>query len=276
MPPSLRALLAEPDWTREHVYVLADWFESQGDATADGVRHAIAWARRMGVDAHGLWAQARIGRAAYLMRWIPAGTGVLGSPPGLPRRGRDEPIRHRVRLTSGFWMGATPVTEGQYAGVMPDSPLPGHGANAPIVGIDQAEIEVFLRRENASRQHPLRLPTHDEWEFAARAGTAYSTGLAPGQSLTQTAWFGDPNRQVPHPVARKAPNPWGLYDMLGNVYALTVDQSAPQNQLIRGACWVTPQADIHIARRAAVRGTMRGLTIGFRLTLGAPTHFGQI
>jgi formylglycine-generating enzyme required for sulfatase activity len=261
------------------VQVLADWFESQGDAAADGVRHAIAWARRMGVDPHGLWAEARIGRSAYLMRWIPAGTGVLGSQPGEPERHWKEPVQQRVRLASGYWMGATPVTEGQYAGVMPDGYWPGHGADHPMVAVNRTDLALFLMRENANRQHPVRLPTHAEWEFAARAGTRYPSGQAPGQPLERSCWFGDTAREIPHPVARKAPSPWGLYDMIGNVYAWCADVLAPQNGgrdarcAIRGACWATGRGRMRVAWRGEASVWRRAPATGFRLVLGASTRF---
>ena len=65
----------------------------------------------------------------------------------------------------------------------------------------------------------MRLPTEAEWEYACRAGTRgrFWFGTDPNfRELRKYAWFGDNSGEMPHPVGRKAANPWGLYDILGN------------------------------------------------------------
>lgn len=282
LPESLRVALAEEPLDRDTVNVVADWFEVHGDQAADGVRHAASWARRMGADAQGLWAEARVGVNAYLMRWIPAGLGVLSVGEGTSRA----QTRHRsTRLASGFWLGATMLTEGQLLGSGGRVPGRALGGNHPALGLNQSEIDLVLRRLNANRHHPYRLPTHAEWEWAGRAGTAGPTWLpAPGaDALARIAWFYDNSRSIPvRPVARLAPNPWGLYDMLGNGFEWCADMLdrpdgpyATFRRDVRGFDWRATAPEVRVDARARRNPLGHHAEVGFRLALGAGGAFSS-
>ena len=88
------------------------------------------------------------------------------------------------------------------------------GRSCPVELVTWEDAQEFIGRLNGrSGGNRYRLPTEAEWEYAARAGT---TGDRYG-NLDAIAWYRDNSRYRTHPVGQKAPNAWGLHDMLGNV-----------------------------------------------------------
>jgi formylglycine-generating enzyme required for sulfatase activity/serine/threonine protein kinase len=162
---------------------------------------------------------------------IPPGDFVMGSPPKEAKRGADEYL-HRVTHRRPFYLGRLELTEAQWqaatgqlprsaAGRTPDPTLPATGSS-----FDQITSELLpALQKYAPPGWEFRLPTEAQWEYACRAGTAtaYYTGDEP-DALDAAGWHlfnGD--RQV-QPVGGKPPNPFGLYDMHGNVGEVCADQ----------------------------------------------------
>jgi len=153
----------------------------------------------------------------------------LGSPSSEGGHTSDEK-HHSIRLTTGFWMAETEVTQGFWKQVMGRNPSQSQlGAQYPVENVSWNECQDFLRELNT--KHPIkgflwRLPTEAQWEFACRAGT--DTALPNGKELSydppyssvpvldDIAWHGLNSAQS-HPVGKKQANNWGLYDMIGNV-----------------------------------------------------------
>jgi len=172
----------------------------------------------------------------------------MGSPLLEQYRSREEGPQHAVTFSSGFWMGRVEVTQGQFQRVMGNNPASfrAAGLEAPVEQVSWHDAHQFLQRLNAlPGQGAYRLPSEAEWEYACRAGsTAPAYGNAFGIS-----WFkgnsGKLTQPVPginwgsgyttHPVGQKAPNAWGLFDMLGNVQEWCEDvlhkdyEGAPSN-----------------------------------------------
>lgn len=145
----------------------------------------------------------------------------------------DEAPVHTVVISQGFWLGRTEVTQGQWQRLMGDKPGPAeYWAQAdwealPVVSVSWDMAQQFLTRLNESdTQFRYRLPSEAEWEYAARAGST-ATRPVPVEQLGDYAWYIETSGDVPHPVASRKPNAFGLYDMLGNVWEWVNDRYGP-------------------------------------------------
>jgi formylglycine-generating enzyme required for sulfatase activity len=187
---------------------------------------------------------------------IPSGQFTMGSPETLVgpalltkdyvvwenRKGpppASELPQHRVRITEPFYMGIYTVTQAQYEALMGANPSRYKGANRPVEMVSWKDAVEFCKRLSEKSGRQIRLPTEAEWEYACRAGTTtpWYTGATFGEPMLssqgdkplappppkQANYWGYWERvdsEVNHstmPVGSYPPNPWGLYDMLGNV-----------------------------------------------------------
>lgn len=222
------------------------------------------------------------------MRWIPAGSFQMGSPPEEEGRMADE-VLHEVVLTKGFWLGETEITQAQWEAVMGMNTAYNKGPTLPVEMVSVREIEVFLDRLNKDQKGLFRLPTEAEWEYACRSKT--STAYHAGQSLTTQANFD--GSQSPTGVYRKKtiavksfpPNAWGLYDMHGNVWEWCSDHYGPYDKgpvvdpvagmnfrgvkfVVRGGGWGDYPDSCRSARRYSHPPRAKSQNLGFRLVRG--------
>ena len=149
---------------------------------------------------------------------IPAGEFQMGSPNSESDRGNDE-TEHLLQITKPFYLSVYEVTQEQYERVMGNNPSHFQGANKPVDSVSWDNAVEFCRRLSDQEVVEYRLPTEAEWEYACRAGTitVYSFGDDLSQ-LPQYAWYDDNSKNTTHPIGQKLPNPWGLYDIHGNVW----------------------------------------------------------
>jgi len=127
--------------------------------------------------------------------------------------------KHEVTLTRGFYLGKYEVTQAQYEVIMGSNPSRSTKApDCPVDNVGESDALEFCAKLAEKTGHEVRLPTEAEWEYASRAGrdTKWFFGNDPSQ-LGDYAWFKDNADVKSHPVGRKKPNPWGLYDIYGNV-----------------------------------------------------------
>lgn len=254
-----------------------------------------------GEDQYGLWQALDVIGIRHVFRWIPAGTFMMGSPDEEEGRYGNEDY-HQVTLTKGFWLCETPVTQMQYQNVIGVNPsVHKQHLDAPVEKLFWRGIQLFIEQFN---QHcnslKVRLPWEAEWEYACRAGTTTPFYFEGKITLEKANYRGHWNDwmtfhknaiKATTPVKSYAPNPWGLYDMIGNVWEVCADVSwdhlgkdavidpkisdLPNSDtkkiryIVKGGCYGETGRGLRSAKRWSVspRGT-GSQSVGFRLAIG--------
>ena len=188
---------------------------------------------------------------------IPAGEGWIGSPDDEEGRLDWEGPRHRITVEQPFFLSTVTITNRMYAAFDPSkSPEPWDGvseteiSNHPRVNVDWYEATAFCRwLSTCTGFQTVRLPTEEEWEYACRAGTEtrYWKGDAESE-LAETDWYRENSGRRTHTVGEKPANPWGLYDVHGNVWDWT--DSEWKNDYSKQASGITVDPTAPPARSA--------------------------
>jgi formylglycine-generating enzyme required for sulfatase activity len=278
------------------------------------------------------------------LKRIEAGTFTMGSPDGEEGRYGNEGPQHEVTITQPFYLGAYPVTKGQFAAFVKDASYKteaetdgkgGWGYNAatrkieerdskytwrepgweqtddhPVVNVTWNDAREFCQWLSKKEGRVYELPTEAEWEYACRAGTATrfwcgdqdddlqgNANVADAslkakldadryQRVVFQPW--DDGYPFTSPVGKFKPNPWGLYDMHGNVWQWCADWSGKYEsgsfkdpkgpdsgeiRVLRGGAWaLSPRFCRSAYRRGRTRLALPLLDTGFRVVLRPPAR----
>ena len=222
---------------------------------------------------------------------IQAGEFDMGSPSNEVGRDDNEGPVHRVKISNAFYMGKYEVTQKQWRDVMGSSPSNFKGDNLPVESVSWNDIQEFIKNLNEKEGGgKYRLPTEAEWEYSARAGTTTKYSFGDEESkLGDYSWYDANSGSKTHDVGQKKPNPWGLYDMHGNVYEWVQDNlhgdynGAPTDgssweigvsslRVIRGGGWLFNAGGCRSAIRRSYDPSLRNnYFLGFRLLMSIPT-----
>ncbi|UOG91018.1 MAG: formylglycine-generating enzyme family protein [Candidatus Thiothrix sulfatifontis] len=248
----------------------------------------------------GLYADLEIKGIPQRFRWIEPGTFLMGSPESEAGRYDDE-VQHQVTLTQGFWLADTTVTQSLWQAVMGNNPSRfNDNPNNPVERVSWNDIQDFIKKLNALIPNlQAKLPTEAQWEYACRSGT--TTPFSFGDNITpeQVNYNGNNPyaggkkglyREKTVPVKSLPANPWGLYEMHGNVWEWCQDvwqekllaspvtdpegvaggDQAGVERVVRGGAWLYDGVFCRSAYRYRYEPDDRYNDLGFRLLLG---HF---
>jgi formylglycine-generating enzyme required for sulfatase activity len=276
----------------------------------------LPWASAVGRDRYGLWSEFTYEGVLQRLRWCPPGRFLMGSPADEPGRYDDEGPQTEITLAEGFWLFDTPVTQALYEAVTGEkNPSRFPSPDRPVEQVSWEDTGRFLERIN--RDLPgldLGLPSEAQWEYACRAGSHEATYAGPmdilgernAPILEDIAWYGgnsgvgfdlengvdssdweekahDHKTAGTRPVKGKAPNPWGLHDMLGNVWEWCADKWSDDHdgadpfgkprlesekgvrfRVVRGGSWGDNARTCRAAFRLRHAPDVRFSTLGFR------------
>lgn len=250
------------------------------------------WAVEWGEDRHGLFMRFAVDDCEQKLRYIPPGRFLMGSPDREVGRFDDEGPQHEVQLTQGYWLADSPCTQALWQAVMGSNPSHFQGSNRPVEQVSWEDCQEFVKRlnERVPGLH-ARLPTEAEWEYACRAGTSGATWLGQldlkeddsAEILEPIAWYWKNSGGETQPVRGKAANPWGLYDMIGNVWEWCQDYwgayeagacidptgaVSGTHRVLRGGSWDSDARLERAAYRLGLAPDDRDSSLGFRLARG--------
>lgn len=256
------------------------------------------WASAWGDDQFGLWADLTVNGATQRMRWIEP-SGPEGFWMGAPQEERDRLTdmayrkvlmqregqdARRVVVQAGFWLADTPCTQAFWLAVMGNNPSyfqdQPDAALRPVEQVNWDDVEKFVIRFAASPEwgcaNHLCLPAESQWEYAARAGSRTAFWWGDEVNSAMANWNNEPGSTTP--VKRYPANPWGLFDVHGNVWEWCADpwrqrldvseaQVDSDARVVRGGSWLLVPGRARSAYRDGWHQDVSDRSLGFRFSL---------
>jgi len=259
-----------------------------------------SWADAYGQDEYGLWQSIYLDEIEIRLRWMPPGHFMMGSDKKEPGRGGFEGPQHQVTFKAGFWLAETACSQEVWQKVMGDNPSHfTENLQNPVENVDREMVLKFIEKLNDHIPGlVLRLPSEAEWEYSCRAGTSTPFWFGDNLSTEDANYNGnDPYNKGSEGTYRERTvsvksfkkNPWGLYQMHGNVWELCQDfwhdnyagasddgsvweGGDKEDFVYRGGSWISRGLRLRSACRSKWR--IAGDIDGFRLALD-PVRTGQ-
>ncbi|RIZ71018.1 MAG: formylglycine-generating enzyme family protein [Methylococcales bacterium] len=292
-----KGLTSRIPWLNQELEVL--WQSSTTEA-----KGSWRWPTPFGEDTFGLYVDLSVKNVTQRFRWLKPGNFWMGSPEDEEERewnghnnGKGSETLHQVTLTQGFWLADTTVTQAFWQAVMGNNPS--HFKDNPEHPVEQVswhDTQLFIDRLNGLLPGlSARLPSDAEWEYACRAEKdtpfSFGTNITPEQvnydgSYPYSGGEKGLYRGKTVPVKFLPTNPWGFYEMHGNVYEWCADiwqqqlSSEPVTdplitgvdgdsaRVVRGGSWSDYGWYVRSAYRIRNTPDDRYISLGFRLALG--------
>lgn len=253
-----------------------------------------SWATHSGEDRYGQYADLEINQVPQRFRLIHPGTFQMGSPESEKERDDDETL-HQVTLSKPFWLADTACTQALWLAVMGNNPS--HfkdNKNNPVEQVSWDDIQEFIQTLSQLKSGvTFQLPTEAQWEYACRAGTTTPFSFGENMTSEQVNYDGkypykkgffrkkDLFRDKTLAVQSLPANPWGLYEMHGNVWEWCRDaysdlgseactdpyNPSGVNRVLRGGSWLRDGRRCRSAYRDRNNSSDRNFNYGFRLAL---------
>lgn len=194
----------------------------------------------------------------------------------------DELPVHHVKINEDFYIGQTEVTQKLWKAVMGSNPSKKKCPKRPVESVSYYDIQEFLNLLDSLTGMHFRLPTEEEWEYAARGGkNSKGYVYSGGKDIDKVAWYNGNTNKLKK-VKKRSPNELGIYDMSGNVWEWTNSKyhyydkernvklgKEGQMYIIRGGAWQLPKTSSRIAWRGKRFPDLKNSFGGFRLCLDA-------
>jgi len=301
----LDAIAADPgDWQVR--LILADYLQDNDDSRAEMIRltydltrsttlrgRTARESRYRELLAEGVRAPAPVGTNSMGMTFaaVPPGEFLMGSGPRESGRKNDE-AQHRVILTKPYWIGTHLIDQTAWLELMHENPSSVRDdPRLPVDSTNWVECVEFCRRLSERDQRSYRLPSEAEWEYACRAGTTTPFHFGRRIGPTQVNYDGNYSylrspkgeyRCRQNRCGELPANPWGIYDMHGNLWEWVSDNFAnfqgteatdprgPRRgnlRVLRGGCWDAIPGYCRSAIRNDEPPTSRSRYYGCRIAL---------